>query len=421
MEEKKKIVAIVGAGAAGCFAAINLRRFCPWAEVTVYEGLHKPLAKVALTGGGRCNLTNSFGGLKSVEEAYPRGGRLMKRLLKEYGHQDVCRWFEREGVQLVTQADGCVFPRSQDAMEIVDTLTRLMRHTGVTLKTGHRVRLIERCSEEETGQGKGTFKISFADDVSEVCFADVVIVTTGGSPKSSGLHLLHPLGHSIAEPVPSLFSVCVRDNAITELAGTVVDEVTVSLPGTRHRAAGPLLVTHWGLSGPAILKLSSYAARTLHEAGYKAKVSVNWFGHKNEEEVMRHIVEMAVANAQKKLSTAHPRHINLRLWLHLLRESGLNHEQRWGELSLKSHRQLVSTLTNNVYAIEGKNRFKDEFVTCGGVALTEINPATLESRRHPGLYFAGEVTDLDAITGGFNLQAAWTMGYVAARSAGSAP
>lgn len=406
-------IAIVGAGAAGCFAAINLKRMCPRAEVTIYESGRKPLAKVAVTGGGRCNLTNSFERVRSLTTVYPRGERLMKRLLREFSHEDAYRWFESEGVRLVTQDDCCVFPQSQDAMEIVGTLVRLIRRNGIELKTGHRVTLIER---NEDDNGAPVYVIRFADGTLSAAMADAVIVTTGGSPKTSGLDMLRPLNVKTVAPVPSLFSVCLPADPIRELTGTVVENASVALTGTKMRADGPLLITHWGLSGPAILKLSSYAARVLAENGYKATLSVNWTGDGNETDTLETITGLAVRNPQKQLASVYPPYLNARLWTHLLSRSGLNASMRWAELGRKGMNRLVNTLTNSHYRMDGKNRFKEEFVTCGGVALEEINPQTLESRTSPGLYFAGEVLDVDAITGGFNLQAAWTMGYVVAKA-----
>lgn len=406
-------VAIIGAGAAGCFAAINLKRLNPSVDITVYESGSKPLAKVSVTGGGRCNLTNSFGDIKSLSAVYPRGERLMKRLFHEFSHEDTCEWFEREGIRLVTQEDNCVFPQSQDAMEIVGTLINLMNKNKIKICTNHRVDNIEK--DNIDGDDK-KFRITFSDTKLKDIKADAVVVAIGGSTHSKVLSFLDKFTLEIVEPRPSLFSFCLPRNSITEMTGTVVNEVEVSLSGTKHRASGPLLITHWGVSGPAILKLSSYAARSLFDSDYKAKLAVNWFGGKNENDVLELFISTAKANPQKKLSTTHPEHINSRLWLNLLQQSGIDPEQRWCELSKKNYNRIVSTLTNNIYSIEGKNKFKEEFVTSGGIALNNINSRTLECKTCPGLFFAGEVLDVDAITGGFNLQAAWTMGYVVAKS-----
>lgn len=421
-------IAIIGGGAAGCFAAINIKRNYPEARVTVIESGRKLLAKVAITGGGRCNLTNSFRDIRSIAAAYPRGEKLMKRLLREFSHDDTMAWFEREGVRLVTQDDQCVFPKSQDAMEIVGTLTSLMRRLGVEIKTSCRVVKIEASlsgyevaiiSGYEVATLSGSNDLKTSEPVSpsgdygglQLIF-DRVIVTTGGSSKLSGLDMLAPLNLDIVTPVPSLFSICLPNHPITELTGTVVEHASATLVGTKLRAEGPLLITHWGMSGPAILKLSSYAARQLHDSGYKARISVNWLGDANEGEAMETIMELAIKNPAKQLASVYPQQFNSRLWTYLIKQSNLNPSQRWSELAKKSFNKLVNTLVNDQYLMDGKNRFKEEFVTCGGVALSNINPKTMECRNHPGLYFAGEVLDVDAITGGFNLQAAWSMAWV---------
>lgn len=404
-------IAIIGAGAAGCFAAINIKRKMADAEITVYESGRKPLAKVAVTGGGRCNLTNSFEHVKSMPAVYPRGHRLMERLFHTFDYKDAYRWFEDEGVKLVTQDDCCVFPQSQDAMEIVGTLTRLMRSHGIELKTGCRVRRIERTENLDANKIR-----IYAGNDDTIHEADTVVVTTGGSPKACGLDMLAPIRLKTESPVPSLFSFCLPGDDITAMTGTVVEDVSVAITGTKHRAGGPLLITHWGMSGPAILRLSSYAARTLNATGYKARLTINWMGDMSEAEVHEELYAMAAQNSQKHLSNAYPTRLNARLWTHLLLRSGIKPDQRWGELARKSYNKLTDTLINSIYNMDGKNKFKEEFVTCGGVALSNINLKTLECKTCPGLYFAGEVLDIDAVTGGFNLQAAWTTGYAVAEA-----
>lgn len=400
-------VAIIGAGAAGCFAAIQIKRNNPKANVTVYEAGIKPLIKVAVTGGGRCNLTNSFDGIRSLEEAYPRGARLLKRLFRTFDYNDVYQWFESEGVSLTTQDDECVFPVSQDAMEIVNTLVRLMRSLGVKLIIRHRVAAIDHEAED------GEYLLTFSHG--DIAKADAVVVTAGGSPQVRGLEMYEKLGLEIVSPVPSLFSLNLEKNhPMTALMGTVVNDVQARLVGTKLSAFGPLLITHWGVSGPAILKLSSYAARILAENDYKAQVAINWFGQANEAEVTRIITEIAEQNQKKLVSSVWPERFNNRMWCYLIDACGLRQDMRWGELGKKGLNKMVALLTNHTLNIVGKNKYKEEFVTCGGVALSNVNSSTLESKKHPHLYFAGEILDVDAITGGFNLQAAWTMGYVVA-------
>lgn len=422
-------VAIIGGGAAGCFAAVNIKELNPDIDVTVYEAGAKLLAKVAVTGGGRCNLTNSFAQVRSLESVYPRGHRLMKRLLKEFSNADVCDWFEARGVRLLTQPDQCVFPVSQDAMEIVNALLSGMRNAGVHIKPRHKVLSVIDMSTV----GGPWYKLSFAPDPDGTMpagiEADIVLVTTGGSPKKSGLSMLDGLGLDIIDPLPSLFSFNigdaarpgenVRDAGLSALMGTVVENAMAGIVGTKFRATGPLLITDWGMSGPAILKLSSYAARYLAGNQYNASLLVSWLGEAGQEDALSMLADMAKANPQKQLSSIYPEAFNNRLWNFLLHRAGLSETKRWAELGSKGMNRLAATLTGDIYPVVGRNRFKGEFVTCGGVSLSGIDPKTLECRSHSGLYFAGEVLDVDAITGGFNLQAAWSMGYVAARSIAS--
>ena len=398
-------ISIIGAGAAGCFAAIEAARRKPQADICVYESLNRPLAKVAITGGGRCNLTNSFLEVRSLETVYPRGARLMKRLFHTFDLRDTMRWFEAEGVPLTVQDDQCVFPRSQDAQDIVGTLLRLMKRHGVAIKTSSRAESIEP-------QEGGGYKISFAGG--GCVSSDAVIVTTGGSPRADGAAFLNPLQLKTVPPVPSLFSFSLEAHPLKSLMGIVVANVTARLAGTKFKTDGPLLITHWGVSGPTILKLSSHAARHLAECSYRATLALNWLGDVNEVEALELLKAIKEENPQKQLASAFPRQLGKRLWLYLLESLRLPAEQKWASVGTKDLRRLAANCTNHLLPIAGRNRHKEEFVTCGGVALSEINPSTLECRRHPRLFFAGEVLDVAAVTGGFNLQAAWTMGYVAA-------
>ena len=389
-------IAIIGAGAAGCFCAAELRRRLPDASISVYEAGAKPLAKVAITGGGRCNLTNSFEGIRSLSEVYPRGERLMKRLLHHFSQEDAWRWFESAGVPLMLQDDHCVFPRSQDAMDIVRALLRRM--DGVDLRLRTPVRSILPDSEGHLLVDGEPY--------------EAVVVTTGGAPK--GLPMLDALDLEWVPTVPSLFTFTIRDEGLRALMGLVVD-ASVSIPGTSFKADGPLLITDWGLSGPAVLRLSSYAARHLSESGYKAPLSVGWLPS-SETDTRALLLEIAASNPRKQVTSTPPAGLQSRLWNFLVERAGLRSDLRWAEMGSKGLNRLVSTLTRDTYEIAGKTKFREEFVTCGGVALSNVDPSTLECKKHPGLYFAGEVLDIDAVTGGFNLQAAWTTGYVAAHA-----
>ena len=403
-----KRIAVIGAGAAGCFCTAELRRLRPDFRVDVYESGPKALAKVAITGGGRCNLTNSFAGIRSLAEAYPRGERQMKRLLKQFSQEDTWRWFESAGVPLVLQEDHCVFPQSQDAMDIVRALLRRMEGADLLLRTPvHRIE-----TPDQVGGDGALIPGSTRNFLVDGEPYDAVVVTTGGAPK--GLPLLNGLDLEWVTTVPSLFTFTIQDEGLRSLMGLVVD-ASVAIPGTTFKADGPILITDWGLSGPAVLKLSSYAARYLHEVGYKAPLSVNWLA-RNEAETRDILLETAAGNPRRQVSNTPVSGLQGRLWEHLTAKAGLRPDIRWAELGSKGLNRLVSTLTQDAYTIAGKTKFREEFVTCGGVALGNLDPATLESKRHPGLFFAGEVLDIDAITGGFNLQAAWTTGAVVARS-----
>jgi hypothetical protein len=408
-----KRVAIIGAGAAGCFCAAQLRKLAPELSVTVFEAASKPLAKVAITGGGRCNLTNSFEGIRSLAEAYPRGERLMKRALRAFSNDDTIAWFTAQGVPCVLQPDHCWFPQSQDAMDIVRALLRAMK--GCDVRLNSRVNSVRPTAEGiyfSQGFAKNQIPSAIANLthgylVNDEAF-DYVVVTTGGAPK--GLPFLEGLGLEFIPPVPSLFTFTVKDASLNALMGLVVD-ATVSLAGTPFKADGPLLLTDWGLSGPATLKLSAHAARHLAENGYKGTVLINWL-NESEENTRVTLQQTAAENPQKLLSTTHL--LQSRLWNHLLAKAGLRADLRWAELGSKGLNKLVSVLVSDNYPLTGKSKFREEFVTAGGVALSNIDINTLESKRYPGLFFAGEILDIDAITGGFNLQAAWSTGYVCA-------
>lgn len=381
-----KTVAIIGAGAAGCFCAAELRRMAPDVAITVFEAGPRPMAKLAITGGGRCNLTNDFEDIRSLSDAYPRGERVMKRALKAFSNDDTIRWFTERGVPCTLQEDHCWFPCSQDAMDIVRCLLRAM--DGADIRVSTPVSSIKE------------LKDSF----------DYVVVTTGGMSK--GASMFEGLDLEIVPPVPSLFTLNIPDKSLTALMGLVVD-ASISIPGTSFKADGPLLITDWGVSGPASLKLSSYAARYLAECQYKATVAINWLD-RNENEVREMLRESASESPQKQISNTPL--LQQRLWEHIISKAGLRPDIRWAELGSKGLNRLTAVLTQDTYPVSGKGKFKEEFVTAGGIGLSNIDLSSLESKKYPGLFFAGEVLDIDAITGGFNLQAAWSTGYVCAHS-----
>ena len=379
--------AIVGGGAAGFFLAINLKELGPQMQVTIFEKSKKVLAKVEVSGGGRCNCTNSFEDINDLQSVYPRGHRLLKRLFKQFDYRDAYQWFEHRGVKLTTQEDHCVFPLSQDSHTIINLFLSEARRLGINVKTGCKVNSLD-----------------------ELADYDFVAVTMGGKPQTDGLRWLN---QPLESPVPSLFTFNINDPLLRQLMGTVVD-ATAMIPGTKMRASGPLLVTHWGMSGPCILRLSSYAARWLSEHDYKQPLAINWTNRK-ENEVQEQLAALRQQHAQKQLTTIRPFDLPQRLWTYLT-EKALDGRAKapWGSLNQKEMNRLTNTLINDTYQIAGRAPFKDEFVTCGGVSLAAVNPSTLESRTHPHLYFAGEVLDIDGVTGGFNFQAAWTTAYAVA-------
>lgn len=404
-------LAVIGAGAAGCLGAIELKRQCPDVDVSVLEAGSKPLAKLALTGGGRCNLTNTFEGVGDLREVYPRGFRLMKGALHHFSPADTRRWFEAEGIRLVEEDGGRIFPASGDAMQIVRCLLRAMDREGIRIRCRHRVTSI-RPLQEPSG-----FEVSYDSNAGTGMESfDAVLIATGGSPKRSGLDFTAPLGLKIEEPVPSLFTLKIEDAGLRALMGISVPDAILSLPGTRFKACAPLLLTDWGIGGPATLRLSSYAARYLTEAQYRVPIAINWTGD-NEEQVRSCLTRTALQHKDKLVLNACPFPLPGRLWAHILSRSGARQDLRWAEMGSKGMNRLVSTLTNDTYSTAGRAAFKEEFVTCGGISLDEVDSGILGAKRHPGLFLAGEALDIDAVTGGFNLQAAWTTGWICARSA----
>ena len=382
--------AIVGGGAAGFFLAINLKEQCPQMDVTIFERSSRVLRKVKVSGDGRCNCTNTFADVRDLSTVYPRGHRLMKRLMKGFGQNDAFAWFEAHGVPLTVQEDQCVFPAAQDSQVIIDCFLHHCHKLGIEIRTG--------C----------TF------DIADTAF-NYIALTTGGQPRAESLKWLADMGHEIVAPVPSLFTFSIQDQALHELMGTVVEQATASIPATSYRASGPLLITHWGMSGPAILKLSSYAARYLAESNYQAPLVINWTGL-NEEEVRQELHTLFAVHPKKQISSLRPFDLPTRLWIYLLEKEDIPLSLTFANLSKKTFNRLVTLLTADSYAIASRAPFKDEFVTCGGIALSSVNPATLESKHRPGLFFAGELLDIDGITGGFNFQAAWTTAYTVAQA-----
>lgn len=402
-------IAIIGGGAAGFFMAIHLKKGLPESQVTIYEKRNKVLSKVAVSGGGRCNLTNSFENVKDLKTVYPRGHKLLKRLFNIFDHCDAYAWFENHGVRLTTQDDQCVFPQSQNAMSVVNCLQNEAALLGVSVRTSHSVSSISRCHES------GKYIISFAEEHLHNAEADIIAVTTGGHPRKEDFMGLKALGHQIETPIPSLFTFNIKDSRITQLSGLVIDPACVMIPGTKHKSEGALLITHWGMSGPAILKLSSHAARDVYQKEYRFTLSVNW-ADESPDSVTDSLQDIIRNYGNKQLNNIRPYNLPSRLWTFLLDKYAIPEDKKWNQLSKKEFNVLVNTLSNDHYQVDGKGAFKEEFVTCGGISLSAVHPQTLESKTSEGLYFAGEVLDIDAVTGGFNFQAAWTTAFTVSKA-----
>lgn len=400
-------IAIIGGGAAGFFSAIAAKENYPDSQVVIFEKSQQLLSKVKISGGGRCNVTNGCETIEELCKAYPRGGRQLKRPFKIFNNFDTIEWFESRGVPLVIQEDNCVFPRSQDSQSIIDCFLHEAKGLGIELKTGKGVKAIKPVN--------GKLEVSFIDAKHSPQLFDKIIVTTGGSPKREGLNWLEEIGHKIESPVPSLFSFKMPSQPVTKLMGVVVENAITSIQGTKLKADGPLLITHWGMSGPAILKLSSYGARILNESGYDFRININWVNEPNSDIVANELSTIAKTHPGKLISNIRPYSLPVRLWMHILEKSEVPAEHKWAELGKKGINRITNTLTNDEYSVKGKSTFSEEFVTCGGISLQNVDINTMQSKICKNLYFAGEVLDIDAITGGYNLQAAWTTGFIAGK------
>jgi len=392
-------VAVIGGGAAGFYAAICCKEFYPKAKVTIYEKTTKLLSKVKISGGGRCNVTHDAKYPSDLAKNYPRGGRQLKKHFKSFNNKHIIEWFESRGVALKVEPDGRMFPTTDQSQTIIDTFMKEVERLGIEIQLKSAVDNITRRQEGSLDLMVNGKEVSCTS----------VIIATGGSNKRTNYSWLEKMGHEIVEPIPSLFTFNMPKEPIIKLMGVSVAQATASIVGTKYVAEGPLLITHWGMSGPAILKLSSIAARRLHEVAYNFEVAINWSNNRSEEELR----ELIISGGQKLIKNHNPLEFPQRLWLYFLGRAGINPDEVCSELSKKPKNKLVHTLYYDVYPVMGKTTFKEEFVTCGGVSWDSINVKSLQSKIVSGLYFAGEVLDVDGVTGGFNFQAAWTTGWVA--------
>jgi len=400
-------IAVIGGGAAGFFAAVTAKENYPEASVVIFEKAKKVLAKVQVSGGGRCNLTNACDSITELAEGYPRGEKALKRAFRTFNNKDTMQWFESRGVPLVIQEDQCVFPQSQDSQSIIDCFLEQTRKLNIEIKLGSGIKTMQKVGDKLLCDfvGKGVPSQTF----------DKVIVASGGSPKRSGLEWLEQLNHKIEEPVPSLFTFKMPDESIADLMGVVVENTLLCIQGTKLKSEGALLITHWGMSGPAILKLSALGARVLSVKNYDFNIQVNWTNVRNNDAVMAQLKGIVQDHPKKILANFRPFALADRLWIYLLEKCGLSVNKKWEELGKTGLNRIVNVLTNDVYAVKGQTQFRDEFVTCGGISLDSIDFNTMQSKVCENLYFAGEVMDIDGITGGYNFQAAWTTAFIAAK------
>lgn len=400
-----KTIVIIGGGAAGFFCAANMP-YQEGTQVLLLERTGKWLSKVKVSGGGRCNVTHQCERISDMAKKYPRGEQFVKKTFHQFFVPDTIRWFAERGVKLKTEADNRMFPVTDDSQTIIDCLMRAVTQQKVQLKLHHQVsQIIPR-------EGKYLVQLKGLQDI----IADVVVIASGGFPKLEQFEWMNGLAQRIVAPVPSLFTFNIPKHPIAQFMGLSVPNAQVRIMGTKLQQSGPLLITHWGLSGPAVLKLSAYGALALAEANYQFGIQVNWLHDFNEETLRSHLQEYKQLHPQQKVNNTQGLQMPARLWEFMLGESEIAAEQRWADLPAKSFNKLVKNLSAYEFEVRGKTTFKEEFVTAGGIDLSEVDSKTMESKKHPGVYFAGELLNVDGVTGGFNFQNAWTTGYIAAQS-----
>ena len=408
IQQQPKII-IIGGGAAGFFAAITAAIAHSHASVILLEAGREFLSKVRISGGGRCNVTHHCFEPSQLVQYYPRGGKALRGAFSRFQPKDTVAWFKSRDVTLKTEADGRMFPITDDSATIANCLLETAKEYGVNLRPNSPVKSLQKIDNQ--------FWIELKNG--EILKGDRVLIATGSNP--TGYRWAKELGHQVQEPVPSLFTFNIKDPRLTDLAGIAVENVRVSLVSSDQKKleqTGPLLITHWGVSGPAILKLSAWGARLLHDQNYQMPLIINWLPNYNRETLQAILLETKQSQPRKQILNFSPVEIPKRLWQSLVTFIGLDSKIVWADLSKKVLNNLLIELLQGEYLIQGKGVFKEEFVTCGGVNLSEINFKTMESKKCPGLFFAGEVLDIDGVTGGFNFQSAWTTGWLAGQAIG---
>lgn len=412
--EKKAIftkrLLVIGGGAAGFFTAVNAARLAPGLEVIIAEKTGKLLSKVRVSGGGRCNITHACFDRAELVKRYPRGGNFLKKAFYEFYTVDTVNWFQSRGLALKTEADGRMFPVTDSSQSVIDCLMQEANRYHVALRLNREVSSVKKNAEK--------FMVDFTNG--EQLEADFVCIACGGYPKTALFNWIVQTGHQIEPPVPSLFTFNMPGNPITALMGVVADPVQVKITGSKLVQEGPLLITHWGISGPAVLKLSAWGARELAALNWHFTIQINWLPQYHEDLMRSTIRELREGQAAQKIAGKNPFGLPARLWEFLLEQAGVKPAWRWGDLPAREQNVLAKKLCAFEAAVKGKTGFKEEFVTAGGVKLNEVNPQNLMSKICDKLYFAGEILDVDGITGGFNFQHAWTSGALAARSIAAA-
>lgn len=401
-----KDLVVIGGGAAGIFCAVNAARMDRSLRVTVVEKTGRLLSKVKVSGGGRCNVTHACYDITEMARNYPRGHYFVRKAFHRWFTTDTIQWFRERGVELKTEADGRMFPITDSSQTIIDCLMHEVNAYGVEIRLHAQVIAVEPATHG--------FAVRLADG--RELPADCVCIACGGYPRSEMFGWIGHLGHSIEAPIPSLFTFNMPGNTLTQLMGISVAKAHVKIAGARLAETGPLLITHWGLSGPVVLRLSAWGARELAALGYTFTAVVSWLPDLSEQQVRDRLQQLRYELAARRIGSGSPLGLPQRLWEHLLDTSGIEKSIRWADLSARDQHRLAGVLSSANFTVKGKTTFKEEFVTAGGVRLAEVDPATMQSRKMPGLFFAGEILDVDGITGGFNFQHAWTSGWIAADS-----
>lgn len=406
MPEPKK-VAIIGGGAAGFFAGVNAARIHPDLSIIIFEKSREVLSKVRISGGGRCNVTHHCFDPEVMAKAYPRGSKELRWAFEQFQARDTVAWFKDRGIELKTESDGRMFPITDDSATIINCLKQEAQKFGVDIRTKTRVEAIRVIDQNK-------YELAIRGEAPQTF--DVVVIATGGSNRRTNYEWLENLGHSIVEPVPSLFTFNFKDKIFEDLAGISVEHGSVAIENAPFEHTGPILITHWGLSAPAVLKTSAWAARYLFDKDYRFTIKVNWLHPQTGQEVRETLKLLRDENARKTVAKQNKFPIPNRLWERFLEIAAINPDKRWAELSNQDIHELTQQLVSARYKIQGKTTYKEEFVTSGGIPLDEVNMGTMESRKCPNIFFAGEVLNIDGITGGYNFQSAWTTGWIAAQN-----